>query len=354
MSPESSRFSQFEHWCQACAASLGIQGKINLTSIAGDASFRRYYRFGDNAQSYIAVNSPPDQENNNRFTALAKLMNGGGVRVPTVECFDQSMGFIVLEDFGDSLLLPQLRPNTADGYYQKVIATLLDIQQLPHNNGQQFSLLNYDANMLRAELNLFTQWFVTDMLAHSLSEQEVILIDSLFNRLIDSAEQQPQVFVHRDFHSRNLMLLDDSDVGVSKIGVIDFQDAVLGPITYDLVSLYKDCYIRWPRKQVAAWVEAYRRAAAQILAVSMPSATTFLKQFDFMGLQRHIKVLGIFARLYLRDGKSDYLHDLPLVLSYVRETCQQYNELADFSTWFEANLQPLITKQNWYKPRERT
>jgi hypothetical protein len=175
-----------------------------------------------------------------------------------------------------------------------------------------------------------------------------VLIDQVFETLVNSAQRQPQVFVHRDFHARNLMVLDDN-----QIGVIDFQDAVMGPITYDLVSLYKDCYISWPRDKVQQWVEAYRQLAIGQLELPVGSSEDFLKQFDLMGLQRHLKVLGVFARLCLRDGKTAYLKDLPLVLTYVRETCQQYAEFAAFDKWFETSLQPLIATQNWYSAEEK-
>jgi hypothetical protein len=185
------------------------------------------------------------------------------------------------------------------------------------------------------------------MLGHTLSEQELVLIDQVFEALVNSAQQQSQVFVHRDFHARNLMVVDEN-----QIGVIDFQDAVIGPITYDLVSLYKDCYISWPRNKVQQWVEEYRQLAIKQLKLSVESSEYFLRQFDLMGLQRHLKVLGVFARLCLRDGKTAYLKDLPLVLAYVRETCQQYPEFAAFDQWFETSLQPLIANQHWYDAGE--
>lgn len=342
MSAELSRFTQFENWCLECARALAVEGDITLDSVSGDASFRSYFRFGDASQSYVAVNSPPDKEKNIEFVTLAKLMAGGKVKVPGVIYFDETMGFILLEDFGDTLLLSELTAENADAYYHKVVASLLDIQQLKHSGGEIFSLANYDAKLLIDEMNLFKQWFVADMLEYALSEQELALIDQVFELLVNSAQQQPQVFVHRDFHARNLMVLDSNE-----IGVIDFQDAVIGPITYDLVSLYKDCYISWPRHKLEQWVEEYRQLAVARLELPIAASEDFLKQFDLMGLQRHIKVLGIFARLSLRDGKTGYLKDLPLVVAYVRETCQQYPEFAAFDEWFETTLQPLIAKQSW-------
>jgi aminoglycoside/choline kinase family phosphotransferase len=345
LSAELSRFTQFEDWCLECARALGVKGDITLDSVSGDASFRSYFRFGDASKSYVAVNSPPDKEKNIEFVTLAKLMGDGGVKVPAVIYFDEAMGFMLLDDFGDTLLLPKLTATTADAHYQQVIKSLLDIQQLEHSYGDNFQLANYDTKLLIDEMNLFKQWFVGEMLGYALSEQELVLIDQVFERLVSSAQQQPQVFVHRDFHARNLMVLDGNE-----IGVIDFQDAVIGPITYDLVSLYKDCYICWPRYKVQQWVEEYRQLAVDQLNLPVASSDSFLKQFDLMGLQRHLKVLGIFARLSLRDGKTGYLKDLPLVLAYVRETCQQYSEFAAFDEWFEASLQPLLAKQDWYKP----
>lgn len=342
MSAELSRFTQFESWCLECARALGVEGDITLDSVSGDASFRSYFRFGDAGKSYVAVNSPPDKEKNIEFVTLAKLMGDGRVKVPSVIYFDETMGFMLLDDFGDTLLLPELTADTADAYYGQVIKSLLDIQRLKHSYGESFQLASYDAKLLIDEMNLFKQWFVGEMLGYALSEQESVLIDGVFELLVNSARQQPQVFVHRDFHARNLMVVDSSE-----IGVIDFQDAVIGPITYDLVSLYKDCYISWPRHKLEQWVEEYRQLAVATLELPMATSEDFLKQFDLMGLQRHLKVLGIFARLSLRDGKTGYLKDLPLVLAYVRETCQQYPEFATFDEWFEATLQPLIAKQSW-------
>ena len=276
---------------------------------------------------------------------LAKLMGDGGVNVPSVIYFNEIMGFMLLDDFGDTLLLPALTEDTADAYYQQVVKSLLDIQRLEHGYGESFQLANYDVKLLIDEMDLFKQWFVEEMLGYILSSQDLALIDSVFDQLVNSAQQQPQVFVHRDFHARNLMVLDSSE-----IGVIDFQDAVIGPITYDLVSVYKDCYIAWPRRKLEQWVEEYRQLAIKTLDLPIASSEDFLKQFDLMGLQRHFKVLGIFARLSLRDGKTGYLKDLPLVVAYVRETCQQYPEFAAFDEWFETTLQPLIAKQSWNSP----
>jgi aminoglycoside/choline kinase family phosphotransferase len=342
LNAELSRFTQFENWCLQCAVALGVKGQITLDSVSGDASFRSYFRFGDGVQSYVAVNSPPDKEKNVEFVTLAKLMGDGGVKVPAVIYFDEAMGFMLLDDFGDTLLLPKLTATTADAHYQQVIKSLLDIQQLEHSYGENFQLASYDTKLLIDEMNLFKRWFVGEMLEYTLSEQELVLIDQMFDVLVKSAQQQPQVFVHRDFHARNLMVLDSN-----KIGIIDFQDAVVGPLSYDLVSLYKDCYIHWPRHKVEQWVEEYRQLAVAALDLPIAGSEDFLKQFDLMGLQRHIKVLGIFARLSLRDGKTGYLKDLPLVVAYVRETCQQYPEFAAFDQWFETTLQPLIAKQSW-------
>jgi hypothetical protein len=347
LSAELSRFSQFENWCLECARALGIMGEISLNSVSGDASFRSYYRFSGIGKSYIAVNSPPDKEKNIEFVTLAKFMGNGGVKVPEIIYFNQSMGFMLLDDFGDTLLLPRLNADSADHCYRQVIQSLLKIQQLEPAFGEDLQLAKYDAKRLIDEMNLFKVWFVEDMLGHTLSEQELVLIDQVFEVLVNSAQQQSQVFVHRDFHARNLMVVDDN-----QIGVIDFQDAVIGPITYDLVSLYKDCYISWPRNKVQQWVEEYRQLAIKQLKLSVASSEDFLRQFDLMGLQRHLKVLGVFARLCLRDGKTAYLKDLPLVLAYVRETCQQYPEFAAFDQWFETSLQPLIANQHWYDAGE--
>jgi aminoglycoside/choline kinase family phosphotransferase len=202
----------------------------------------------------------------------------------------------------------------------------------------------YDRALLRRELEIFSEWFVGKLLGYQLNASEQQLLDKLFTQLEDNALAQPQTFVHRDYHSRNLLLLDDKS-----LGVIDFQGALWGGVTYDLVSLLRDCYLRWPAEKVKHWALDYRQQAIAARIIPAVSETEFLRWFDWLGLQRHIKVLGIFARLNLRDGKTGYLNDLPLVIRYTLEVAEQYIELQAFTSWFKDMLLPLAQQQSWYQ-----
>ena len=319
---------------------------LALTPVTGDAGFRSYYR-SNTQPPFIAALAPPEHENNPAFVNIAIAMARGGVHVPKIIAVDYEQGFLLQEDLGETLYLDVLNNESQSPLYDSAEATLLQIQKLPADSAL---FPAYDAALLSRELELFPEWFVTGLLDVKLDAQARNLLDDLFTVLLDSAGEQPQVMVHRDFHSRNLMVLDDGGVGV-----IDFQDAVFGPLSYDLVSLLRDCYIRWPQALVEQRVEGFRRkllaqAEAQGQAQALPDSATFLRWFDLMGLQRHLKVLGIFARLSLRDGKTRYLDDLPLVLRYVLEVAQKHPETAGFYHWFIEYLEPKIIGQDWYRP----
>ncbi len=257
-----------------------------------------------------------------------------GIRTRKVHAGDFAQGFFLLEDFGRDLLQPMLSPETVGSCYQQAEEMLLEIQKTVPD---PVVFPCYDAQRLRDEMALFSHWFVTKLMGIELEQQEVALLDRLFDGLVDNALAQPQVVVHRDYHSRNLMLLADQ-----QLGVIDFQDAVHGPITYDLVSLLKDCYVRWPAEQMRERALSFKsRARINI------DDQQFLGWFDLMGLQRHIKVMGIFARLALRDGKSAYLQDLPLVIRYSLETAKDYPHSRAFYTWFLQRIEPQLSAQPW-------
>jgi aminoglycoside/choline kinase family phosphotransferase len=263
--------------------------------------------------------------------------------VPALLGVDMDRGFLLLEDLGDRLLLPALDQASADGHYRRAFTVLADMAAARTDG---MNLGAYDHALLSEELGRFQQWFVQGLLGYTPTATEQSLLRSLYAQLIDNALEQPHVLVHRDFHSRNLMLLDHDE-----LAVIDFQDAVVGPVTYDLVSLLRDCYIQWPVAQVREWALVYRDLLrARGLLADTPDAL-FLRWFDWLGLQRHIKVLGTFARLYLRDGKSAYLDDLPRVIHYVLEIADAYAgeapAFADFSTWFNLHLAPRIAQQPW-------
>lgn len=318
--------------------------------LAGDAGFRRYFRL-PGQPSLIAVDSPPEKENNLAYIEVAMAFQRHRVVTPKIFAVDFANGFLLLEDFGHQLLHPELLAGTlaeddsparlsAANYYQQAESVLLDIQAVQPRSSV-FS--DYDRQRLQLEMDLFADWFLGQLLGIELDPQERGILGHLFDRLIENAVQQPQVVVHRDYHSRNLMLLEDGS-----LGVIDFQDAVIGPITYDLVSLLKDCYLRLPKEQVVRRALDYKKRLEADLSMAAVSDDQFLYWFDLIGLQRHIKVLGIFARLSLRDGKQAYLQDLPLVIRYALEAAQGFDEGRVFYAWFIDRIEPLLSSQDWY------
>jgi len=286
---------------------------------SSDASFRRYWRVQANAQTHIVMDAPPDKENCEPFIDIASRLQSAQIKAPQVHAADLSTGFLLLTDLGSQTLLQALDDDSADAYYGSALRSLQRMQQAVDFAG----LPRFDQLRLRDEMELMPRWFLRQHLGVEPDCEEYDIIETGFLALIHSARVQPQVFVHRDFHSRNLMLGDDPQ---AELGVLDFQDAVIGPITYDLVSLLKDCYVRWHPDRVAAWAEGYRQQL-QNAGVEVPDSLRWQRWFDLMGVQRHLKVLGIFARLHYRDGKTDYLADLPRVLEYVLETCERYLEL---------------------------
>jgi len=333
------------NWALSVLAPRATGSAPALSVVAGDASNRRYFRASIAGRSYILVDAPPATEKNQAFLAVRELLAGAGVKVPALYAADLARGYLALEDLGDRLLLAELDAGTVDARYRAAMDLLLQVAAMDPS-GLPAAFPRYDEALLEEELGRFPTWFVESLLGQSLGADEQRLLQACSARLVASALEQPRVLVHRDFHSRNLMPQDDG-----ALGVIDFQDAVLGPVTYDLVSLLRDCYIRWPAVQVQDWALAYRQ---MLQARGLPGAVDaprFLRWFDLMGLQRHIKVLGTFARLYLRDGKPAYLQDLPLVIQYVREIAAKYAPedpaLAEFHRWFDRRLAPLIARQEW-------
>ena len=276
---------------------------------------------------------------------MALAFQRQGIQTPGIFAVDFANGFFLLEDFGSRLLQPELTrenpPASVAERYSQAEETLVAIQAV---TPEEAIFPPYDADNLQQEMDLFEQWFIQQLLGISLDDNESQMLAQLYSHLIDSAVAQPQVVVHKDFHSRNLMLLEDSS-----LGVIDFQDAVVGPVTYDLVSLLKDCYLHLDARQVEERALNYKRHLESTGLLNNTSDKDFLCSFDKMGLQRHIKVLGIFARLCLRDGKSNYLNDLPLVIRYTLEAAQRYPETSAFSSWFVSRIEPLLPDQKWYR-----
>lgn len=285
---------------------------------SADASFRRYFsvRLNNNQpQSYIVMDAPPDKEDCAPFIHIARLLEQGSVHAPHIYQYDATQGFMLLSDLGNRAYLDQLNPDTVDTLYGDAISAIVRMQQI------NAELPAYNETLLRTEMSLFNDWYLARHLQLELTAAQQRVLDTTLNLLVDNALQQPQVFVHRDYHSRNLMITEENNPGV-----IDFQDAVVGAASYDLVSLIKDCYIAWPRHKQLQWIKQYlAKSTLQI------ETDAFVKQLDLMGLQRHIKVCGIFARLNYRDGKPGYLADIPRTLAYVFDVCRRYDELNEFA-----------------------
>jgi aminoglycoside/choline kinase family phosphotransferase len=315
------RLELLRAWLEALPAAHGLDPST-LRPASNDASFRRYFRVDAGAAfggSLIAMDAPPPMEDCRPFVHAAQVLGRSGVSVPRVVETDLPRGFLLLEDFGSTTYLSVLDGSTAPALYADAIGALVTMQTA----GGSDDFPPYDRELLRRELRLFPDWYIARHKGVALSTEACTVLDDAFETILDVTLRQPRVHVHRDYHSRNLMLLP----GARNPGVLDFQDAVVGPITYDLVSLLRDAYVRWEEEQVLDWAIRYwERARAAGLPLPAQFGD-FYRDFEWMGLQRHLKVLGIFARLCHRDGKDRYLADMPLVLRYVRDVTRRYNGL---------------------------
>ncbi|NEX61403.1 aminoglycoside phosphotransferase family protein [Noviherbaspirillum galbum] len=312
------RLLQLQEWLSAQA-----EPALNVATIrpaSSDASFRRYFRIdGADGQTYIAMDAPPPQEDVRPFIHVAEVFGATGASVPKILARDVERGYLLLSDLGNATYLNRLSPDTAHKLYLDAIDALVLIQA----QSKPGLLPEYDRALLHRELMLFPDWYIGKHLGVTLSDKQTESLNKVFDALLANNLAQPQVYVHRDYHSRNLMVLDQGNPGI-----LDFQDAVYGPITYDLVSLLRDAYIQWDEEMVLDWAIRYwERARRAGLPVSH-DIDGFYRDFEYMGLQRHIKVLGIFARLYHRDGKDAYLKDMPLVMEYTRKAAGRYKALA--------------------------
>jgi N-acetylmuramate 1-kinase len=309
-------------------------GPIELAPASADASFRRYFRVKRGRETYIVMDAPPGKEDLQPFLKVAALLSKVGVHVPEVLGCDATRGFLLLSDLGSRQYLDSLKAGReVDTLYADALAALARMQLAGRD---QFGILpEYDRELLVREMALAPEWFLGRHLGLVLDANMRAMLDDLFELLVASALAQPQSFVHRDYHSRNLMICAERNPGI-----LDFQDAVRGAVTYDLVSLFKDCYIAWPEARVRAWALQFRESLLQAGWAVARDDAEFLRWFDLMGLQRHIKVLGIFARLWYRDGKRGYLADLPLVLAYTRAAAERYAETADFARFLALRVEP--------------
>jgi aminoglycoside/choline kinase family phosphotransferase len=341
MPPSDARLALIHDWV---SGGLGLAPQ-RIEPASSDASFRRYFRIfeGDGAASsrtFIVMDAPPGKEDVRPYLKISRLLEAMGVHVPHVHETDVERGLLLLEDLGSTLYLTRLDAgDDPEALYADALNALADIQVKGRDSAAE--LPPYDREALARELALMPEWFCARHLGLTLAPADQGVIAAAFEFLITEALLQPGVFVHRDYHSRNLMVIRDRNPGV-----IDFQDALRGPIGYDLVSLLKDCYISWPRERVERWVRGYRALLVSRGGPAGKDDREFLRWFDLIGVQRHIKVLGIFARLWYRDGKAGYLRDLPLTLEYVRDTCTRYAELAELSRFVEQHLVPQLPRAN--------
>lgn len=298
-----------------------LQQPFTLSTASADASFRRYFRVHLAAETLIAMDAPPPQEDCRPFVRVAEQLLAAGLNVPKILAQDLEQGFLLLSDLGNDTYLSQLNAGNAKAFYGDACQALIKMQLAT----QPAALPPYDSALLMRELQLFPEWYVGKHLGKTLTPEQQAVMDKTFALLVDNILQQPQVTVHRDYHARNLMVTAEHNPGV-----LDFQDAVIGAITYDLVSLFKDAYIHWDEEIMMDWVVRYWQSAKQAGLPVNTDFGEFYRDFEWMGVQRHIKVLGIFARLYHRDGKAGYLKDMPLVMQYLQAACERYVELRPF------------------------
>jgi aminoglycoside/choline kinase family phosphotransferase len=338
MVPTDASDSRLEALTRWVALDLGFAGS-RIEPASADASFRRYFRLTRGADSYIVMDAPPDKENVAPFVQVAQALAAMRLNVPIILARDSAGGFLLLTDLGCRQYLDELEARrNVDGLYADALAALVTMQG--SGAAAARSLPPYDRALLLREMDLFPEWFLGRHLGREPAPRDRDLLDRSFDALIASALSQPATFVHRDYHSRNLLVTDERNPGI-----LDFQDAVSGPITYDAVSLLKDCYIAWPRDRVLGWLRDYRAMLMRAGFALGGDESEFVRWFDLMGLQRHIKVLGIFARLYYRDGKRGYLKDLPRVFDYARAAAASYAETAELARFLAGHEEAFAAAQ---------
>jgi N-acetylmuramate 1-kinase len=319
--PADRRLAQLTRWL----STLGLVQEGSARPASADASFRRYFRLDvlpalqdKLGVTLVAMDAPPEHENVAAFVKVAALLLEAGVTVPAIVAQDVPNGFLLLSDLGTTTYLQRLNVDNAAFMYSDAVDALIKFQL----RSEPGVLPEFDRAFVMRELALFPEWFVARHLGVNMTEPQATQLNQVFETIAANVLAQQQVFMHRDYHSRNLMFLDQGNPGV-----LDFQDAVYGPVTYDLGSLLRDAYIQWDEEIVLDWAVRYWQSAKQVGLPVNPDIDAFYRDFEFMALQRHLKILGIFCRLYYRDGKDAYLKDLPLVLDYVRKTANRYSAL---------------------------
>lgn len=331
MSDSDDRLKLLKQWL----AEVLKESEMTMTPASSDASFRRYFRVLSSQGSVIAMDAPPEQEDVERFVRIADYLRSAWVHAPDIFAADYERGFLLISDFGDQSYFKSLTDGNVNSLYTDAFETLLKMQSLI--TPETIDLPRYDTALLNRELGIFSEWFVAGLLEIELDAAQQAVLEAGFTQLVASALDQPSVCVHRDFHSRNLMVLEHDNPGV-----IDFQDAVFGPLTYDLVSLLRDCYVSWSAQHVDQWIlDFYTRSVeAEIISESV-SLNQYRQWFDRMGVQRHLKAIGIFSRLKLRDGKPGFLADIPLTINYVLDVCRKDSLLIEFCELLEQVIMPV-------------
>ena len=304
----------------------GAVPPATLTAASSDASFRRYFRWEGEGRSFVVMDAPPPQENCKPFVDIADFLRTCLINVPKIYAQDLDRGFLLLNDLGNKTFLDVINNSNADELFKDAIEALLAFQQLPMTE----PLPSYDVALLRRELELFPEWYVRAHLGVDFNEQQQAVWQRVSTLLIDSALAQPKVLVHRDFMPRNLML------SIPNPGVLDFQDAVYGPVTYDITCLFKDAFLSWPEERVRNWLQDYWKLALPLGIPVQRDFEEFLRASDLMGVQRHLKVIGIFARICHRDGKPRYLADVPRFFSYIEAVLARRPELAELGELFSS------------------
>lgn len=304
----------------------------HIIPLQGDASFRRYFRLPHADGSLIAMDAPPPRENCEPFVAIANTLRKKGLFTPDIVASDLKQGFLLLSDFGDQLYLKELTATNAESLYERALDALSLLQSCRQVTGWQVPFFTPD--FMYQELQLFKEWFLMRHLGLDISSDTENMLEAFFRFLTLSAADQPQVFMHRDFHSANLMVLPDNEVGI-----LDFQDAFIGPVTYDLVSLLRDCYIAWPDAFVKKLALSYKQKIGEVLPVS---DEMFIRWFDLMGVQRHLKALLTFSRKWHRDQDANYLQHIPRTVNYVAEITPKYTECRAFVTFWVQTVMPAL------------
>ncbi|WP_326518240.1 aminoglycoside phosphotransferase family protein [Acinetobacter sp. CAAS 2-6] len=328
--------TQREQLIHTWVSSVLASDQFEINFLPGDASFRRYARIQLNNKTLMLMDAPPEKEDVRPFVKIAEFLGQHEVRVPQILAKDEQNGFLLLEDFGDTLLSTLLNEISVDHYYLQSFKQLIELQQIDAAASQ---LPAYSYEKLLTEMHLLTEWMLPS-LQIEITQDEQVIIEQAFDFLAKAALAQPQVIVHRDFHSRNLMKI----AGEQELGVIDFQDAVIGAYTYDLISITRDAYVQWNADRVYRWFKMFYELLPET-ATQNHSFEQFKREADLMAIQRHIKILGIFVRLFERDGKSGYLKDLPRVMWYLLQESQGYAELEAFIQFIQQRVMPKFVEK---------